>query len=113
MHESDNYQRFFSLIRPLHYLCIISGLDMRWIESDLYGPATVKPTLDGNHVKRGEIAHLVTVQALFVQYQNAFFQNFQEELKHLEELSRKLADECTSETNDEVKEANANLMRVI
>ncbi|CAH3136174.1 unnamed protein product [Porites lobata] len=35
-----------------------SGLDMCWIESDLYGPSTVKQILRGNHVKRGEAAHM-------------------------------------------------------
>ena len=113
MHESDNSQRFFRLIRPLHYLCIINGLNMCWIESDLNGPATVTPILDGNHVKRGKTAHLVTLQALFIQYQNVFFQCFREELKHLEELLRKLADVCTNGKKHEVREANANLMRVI
>ena len=42
------------------------GLDMCWIE--IYGPATVKQILDGNHVKRGEVAHIVTLEALFAQY---------------------------------------------
>ena len=49
-----------------------SGIDMTWIESDLYGPCTVKQILEGNHVKRAETAHLVTLQSLFVLYQEAF-----------------------------------------
>ena len=28
-----------------------SGIDMCWIEPELYGPATVKQILDGKHVK--------------------------------------------------------------
>ena len=28
-----------------------SGIDMAWIESDLYGPNTVKQILEGNHVR--------------------------------------------------------------
>ena len=28
------------------------GIDMAWIESNLYGPNTVKQILEGNHVKR-------------------------------------------------------------
>ena len=46
-----------------------SGLDMCWVESDLYGPSTVKQILGGNHVKRGEVAHTITLQALFSLYQ--------------------------------------------
>ena len=50
-----------------------SGLGLCWIESELYGPATVKQIIEGNHVKRGETAHMITLQALFVMYQEAFF----------------------------------------
>ena len=45
-----------------------SRLDLCWVESDLYGPSTVKQILGGNHVKRGEAAHMVTLQALFSLY---------------------------------------------
>ena len=47
-----------------------SGLGQCWIESELYGPATVKQIINGEHVKRGETAY---IQALFVLYQEAFF----------------------------------------
>jgi hypothetical protein len=50
-----------------------SGIDLCWIESDLYGPATVKQIIDGNHVKRCLTAHMVTPQVLFILYQKAFF----------------------------------------
>ena len=49
-----------------------SGIDTAWIEADLYGPCTVKQILEGNHVKRAETAHLVTLQSLFILYQKAF-----------------------------------------
>jgi len=45
-----------------------SGLDMCWVEADIYGPATVKQILEGNHVRRGEAAHVATLQALFALY---------------------------------------------
>ena len=54
-----------------------SGLDLCWIESELYGPTTVKQIIDGKHVKRGETAHMITLQALFVLYQEAFFSKIQ------------------------------------
>ena len=50
-----------------------SGLDMCWVESDLYGLSPVKQNLGGNQVKRGEAAHMGTSQALFSLYQEAFF----------------------------------------
>ena len=39
-----------------------SGVDLCWSESDLYGPTTVKQILEGKHEKRGETAHMVTLQ---------------------------------------------------
>ena len=45
-----------------------SGIDMCWVESELYGPPTVRQILDGNHVKRGENAHIIALQALFTLY---------------------------------------------
>ena len=49
-----------------------SGIDLCWIEAGLYGSATVKQIIDGNHVRRGERAHVITLQALFTLYQEAF-----------------------------------------
>ena len=51
-----------------------SGIAMAWVESQLYGPSTVKQILEGKHIKRGEAAHLITLQALFTLYQEAFLQ---------------------------------------
>lgn len=45
---------------------------MALVESDLYGPSTVKQILEGNHIKRAQTAHLVTLQFLFMLYQEAF-----------------------------------------
>ena len=38
-----------------------SGIDLCWIEADLYGPTTVKQIIDCNHVKRGQASHMVTL----------------------------------------------------
>ena len=50
-----------------------SGIDLCWIEADLYSPTTVKQIIDCNHVKRGQASHMVTLQALFAMNQNIFF----------------------------------------
>lgn len=73
----------------------------------------MKQFLNGNHVKRGQTAHLITLQALPIQYQNAFFKSYPEESKSLEKLSKKLADACTKGTKDKVKEANTKLVQAI
>ena len=65
---------------------------MSWIEADIYGPSTTKQILDGNHVKRGQTAHIVTLQALFMLYQNAFFQFSQEDSKVIADLSKQVTD---------------------
>ena len=49
-----------------------SGIDMAWIEADLYGPSIVSQIGKGNHVKRSEWKHLVTLQSLFTLYLETF-----------------------------------------
>ena len=49
------------------------GIDLCWSESELYGPKTVKQILDGNHAKRGEEAHMITLQVLFTLYTRELF----------------------------------------
>ena len=69
-----------------------SGIDMCWVESELYGPSTVRQILVGNHVKRGENAHIITLQALFTLYQKAFFKQHQELYETLQSLAQELCD---------------------
>ena len=71
-----------------------SGLDMCWVESDLSGPSVVKQMLGGNHVKRGEAAHTVTLQALFSLYQDAFFVRHQAVRTIIEKSANQLSDQC-------------------
>ena len=52
-----------------------SGIDLCWIEADIYGSATAKQIIDGNHVTRAQNAHMVTLDALFMMYQEAFLSN--------------------------------------
>ena len=52
-----------------------SGVGMCWVESDMYRPVTVKPIINGKHVKRGVTAHMITLQALFGMYFEAFVQH--------------------------------------
>ena len=49
-----------------------SGIDMCWIESEVYRPATVKQILDRKHVKLEENAHMTTLQAFFSFYIEEF-----------------------------------------
>ena len=61
----------------------------------------------GYHVKRGEVARIVTLEALFVLYQKAFFQSSQEDSRVIADLSKEVVDACTQEPNVDIKEANA------
>ena len=90
-----------------------SGLDMCWIEAEIYVPATVKQILDGNHVKRGEVAHVLTLEALFALYQKAFLQSSQEDSKVVADLTNEIADACTQATTIDVKDINAKLMEAV
>ena len=57
------------------------GLDTCWIETEIYGSATAKKIRDGNHVQRGNAAHIVTLETLYELYQKAFLQGSQENLR--------------------------------
>lgn len=80
-----------------------SGLGQCWIESELYGPATVKQIIDGNHVKGGETAH---IQTLFVLYQEAFFQQDPSPYRCLQELAKQLCDACIDGSKEQLKETH-------
>ena len=56
-----------------------SGIDMCWTKADIYGPATVQQIPNGSHVKRGQTAHVITLQALFSLYMNAFLLHTKED----------------------------------
>ena len=90
-----------------------SGLDMCWVESDLYVPSTVKQILGGNHVKRREAAHTITLQALFSLYQEAFF------LKHpavrtiIEKSANQLSDACKEGDKQDITAKHEELAQTI
>ena len=62
---------YMAMLRTIDSYVENSGIDMCWVEAELYGPSTVLQILYGNHVKRGENAHITTLQALFTLYQEA------------------------------------------
>lgn len=90
-----------------------SGLDMCWLESELYGPATVKQILNGNHVKRGETAHMITLQALFEMYQEASLHQEQDLYLSLEQLAKQLDSICTNGSTQQVEQAHSKLVEAI
>ena len=91
-----------------------SGLDFSWIEADLYGPLTVRQILEGKHVKRGVEAHLVTLQALFMLYQNAFFKEYPDVFQQLADIADEIArlfaeDSCVQEAHQKMMQALVSL----
>lgn len=90
-----------------------SGIDMCWVESERYGPSMVRQILDGNHVKRGENAHITTLQALFTLYQEAFFKQHQELHETLQSLAQELCDACKDSTRTQVKKAHMDMVSAI
>ena len=69
---------------------------MCWTEADLYGPSTVKQILEGNHVKRGQTAHMVTLQALFNLYQEVFLNQHPHLKPRLVQASTMLSETCST-----------------
>ena len=89
------------------------GIDTCWTESDLYGPSTVKQILGGNHVKRAQTAHLITLQALFRLYQEGFIEDYPNSLPNLTECITQLNDACANNETEAVKEARGRLVETI
>ena len=88
-----------------------SGLDLWWIELELYGPATVKQIINGKHVKRGETAHMITLQELFALYQKAVFQQDPSSYRCLEELAKQLCDACIDGFKEQLKEVHHKVLQ--
>ena len=85
-----------------------SGIDLIWTEADLYGPSTVKQILEGNHVKRGQTAHVITLQALFNLYQEAFLVKYPD-LKPLLEQATSRLDEAFATNKETVTRAHQEM----
>lgn len=91
-----------------------SCIDLCWSEADVYGPTMVKQILDGNHVKRGEQAHTLTLQAFFILYQRAFFSRQDPEIvKEIEECAKQLGEACDTGSKEEVERASARMQEVL
>ena len=79
-----------------------SWIDMCWIELELYGPSTVKQIIDGKHVEHGKRAHMMTLQALFSLYLEAFLEGSPDVRRTLEEISTKVGDACKEGTKENI-----------
>ena len=85
-----------------------SGVDMCWVESD--GSSTVKQIIEGKHVRRGQTAHLVTLQALFSMYQEGFFQFDEECYQAISRAARELDEACTQGKKEEIVDKNTRMI---
>ena len=95
-----------AMLRTIGAYIDSSGIDMCWIESELYGPSTVKQILDGNHVKRGEKAHMITLQALFALYLDEFLKTLPELRQCLENLSREVIEAFKEGDKEKIERAH-------
>jgi len=95
-----------AMLRTIGSYIDSSGIDMWWIESELYVPSTVKQILDGKRVKRGKRAHMITLQALFSLYLEAFLEGSPDVPCTLEELSTKVGDACKEGTKENIQTAH-------
>ena len=95
-----------AMLRTIGAYIDSSGINMCWIESELYGPSTVKQILDGNHVKRGEKAHMITLQALFALYLDEFLKTLPELRQCLENLSREVIEAFKEGDKEKIERAH-------
>lgn len=73
----------------------------------------MKQIIDGNHVKRGQAAHMVTLHALFAMYYHAFFQKESELLDCLQKVVEELSTACVKNAKGEVQKAHAEMVETI
>ena len=110
----DSWQHIsMAMLRTIGAYVKNSGIDMCWVELELYGPSQARQILDGNHVKRGENAHITTLQALFTLYQEASFKQHQELHQTLQSLAQELCDACKDGTGTRVKKARMDMVSSI
>ena len=74
--RSGELHTVMAMLRKIVSYVDNSGLDTIWLESDMYGLATCRQILDGNHVKRAIQTHMATLLAMFSLYQLALFEKF-------------------------------------
>ena len=86
---------------------------MCWVESDLYGPSTVKQIIDGKHVRRGQTAHLVTLQALCSLYQESFFQFDKECYEAIFQAAKELKEACTQGKKEDISNKKTRMIDTI
>ena len=86
---------------------------MAWMESDLYGPNTVKQILQANHMKRGEAAHLVTLQSFFILYQEFLMDVPESSRSRLKSLAKDLCDVCSTSDGIQVEEAHRRIVNAV
>lgn len=79
----------------------------------MYGPSTVRQIIDGNHVKRGENAHLITLQDLFIMHQEGLFEGDAESYQRLEQVAIELSDACADGEKIRVNKVNAKMLETI
>jgi hypothetical protein len=85
-----------------------SGMDVTWIEADLYGPVTVKH-IEGKHVRRG----VETLQAMFTLYQEGFFLKYTDSLSQLDEDVQESDHACTHGDIGKIRDAHATLTDIV
>ena len=88
-----------------------NGVDMCWVESD--GSSIVKQLIEGKHLRRGQTADLVTLQALFSMYQEGFFQFDEECYQAISQAARELDEASTQGKKDEIVDKNTRMIDTI
>ena len=80
-----------------------SGLDLSWDEADIFGSCTTKQILDGCHIRRGQNAHLVTMQSLLSLYCEEFFKKYRVLYTACNDLCHDLNQACIFGEQERIK----------
>ena len=115
IHRSGELHIVMAQFRTIGAFIENSGLDICWVESDLYGPSTMKQILGGNHVKRGygAAAHMVILQSLFSLYQEALFVRHPAVCTVFEKSANQLSDACKKGDKQDITAKHEELAQTI
>ena len=102
-----------AMLRTISSYIENSGIDMCWIESEVYGPSTVKQILYHKQARRGEKAHMKTLQPLFSLYQEVFFKQEAELYHNRQRLPQEFGDACKDGAKALVEKAHEDMVNAI
>lgn len=102
-----------AMLRTIGSFIDNSGVDSAWIQSNIYGQSTCNQIINGNHVKRGLKAHIMTLLTLFHLYKDVFFRSYPELELGLKGALDDFNDACDTKSSETIRGTHSSLVNVV